>query len=103
MLFIAEEIIQFKDLGKRVAITAGASAPDHIVQEIINKINPKKIEYFVNTEEEEYFPLPIELRKVYKNTEVLLNRIFPKAQLNNSNRIFSNDREWTATDALIAL
>ena len=103
MLNNVDEINKIKDLGKRVAITAGASAPDHIVQEIINKINPKKIEYFINTEEEEYFPLPIELRKIYKNTEVLLHQIFPKSKINKSKRTFANDREWTATDALVAL
>ena len=103
MLNNVDELSQITTIGKQIAITAGASAPDHIVQEIIYKLNPKEIEYFTCIEEEEYFPLPIELRKIYTNTSIILNHIFPKSKTNNTYKIFPNDKEWTATDALIAL
>ena len=57
-----EEIDNLDLKDKNVAVTAGASAPDHIVQEIINKLQPNETIYFENTNETEYFPLPKELR-----------------------------------------
>ena len=105
-VYMLNNVSELKDItifGEQIAITAGASAPDHIVQEIINEINPKELDFFTNIEEEEYFPLPVELRKIYKNTAVLLNRIFPKSKIKNKSKIFSNDKEWTATDALVSL
>ena len=57
-----EEIDNLDLKDKNVAVTAGASAPDHIVQEIINKLKPNETIYFENTDETEYFPLPKELR-----------------------------------------
>ena len=95
-----DELDEIHNLGENIAITAGASAPDHIVEQIISKISPNIIQHFTNIEEEEYFPLPIELRKIHKNMTTILNLIFP--QLNGTN-IPSNkgrDRNWTATDAL---
>ena len=46
--------------GTDVAITAGASAPDHIVKEITEHLNPNNLEFYIDTTEEEYFPLPKE-------------------------------------------
>ena len=83
-----------------IAITAGASAPDHIVDQIIEEINPETIEVFTNTNEEEYFPLPVELRKIHKNLDLFLNHIFPLAKNTQGNFDISNDKGWTATDAL---
>jgi len=103
MLNNVDEIKKIKNIGQKIAITAGASAPDHIVQEIINTINPREIDIFTSIEEDEYFPLPVELRKIYNNTAKLLNHIFPEAQKAKTSKIFSNDKEWTATDALLAL
>ena len=103
MLNNVDEINKIKNIGKKIAITAGASAPDHIVQVIINTINPAEIDIFTSIEEDEYFPLPVELRKIYNNTAKLLNHIFPQAQQSKTSKIFSNDKEWTATDALLAL
>lgn len=103
MLNNVDEINNIENIGNKIAITAGASAPDHIVQEIINTINPREIDLFTSIEEDEYFPLPVELRKIYNNTAKLLNHIFPQAQKSKTSKIFSNDKEWTATDALLAL
>ena len=41
-----EEIDNLDLKDKNVAVTAGASAPDHIVQEIINKLQPKRNNIF---------------------------------------------------------
>ena len=43
--------------GTDVAITAGASAPDHIVKEITEHLNPNNLEFYIDTTEEEYFLL----------------------------------------------
>ena len=83
-----------------IAITAGASAPDHIVNQIIEEINPEIVEVFTNTNEEEYFPLPVELRKIHKNLDLFLNHIFPLAKNTKGDIDISNDKDWTATDAL---
>jgi len=87
---------------KNVAITAGASAPDHIVQEIITRLNPKNTEHFENTDEKEYFPLPKELRSNISAISNFLLNIFPE---NNVEPIKSvnKDKLWNATEALSSL
>ena len=51
------------DLEGVVALTAGASAPDELVNEVLQKINPLNgTELISATDEEEYFPPPRELR-----------------------------------------
>jgi len=95
-----EELDDIHELGENVAITAGASAPDHIVEQIIKKISPNVIQHFTNIEENEYFPLPIELRKVRKNITTILYHIFPKLSEINVEPYNTSDRDWTATDAL---
>ena len=95
-----DELDDVSALGESVAITAGASAPDHIVEQIINKISPNTITHFTNIEEEEYFPLPIELRKLHRNISAILYHIFPKSSSTNVKSHKSSDRDWTATDAL---
>jgi len=95
-----DELNETHKLGEKIAITAGASAPDHIVEQIISKINPKNIQHFTNIEEEEYFPLPIELRKIQKNLITILNQIFPQLKETNNIPNKVRDRDWTATDAL---
>ena len=53
--------IENLNLDGNIAITAGASAPDHLVYEIIDKINPVNLKQFRLKEEDEYFPLPQQL------------------------------------------
>ena len=46
-----------------VGITAGASAPDYLVQEVLERLDPRDgWRLFAVTDEEEYFPLPRGLR-----------------------------------------
>ena len=49
-----------------IAITAGASAPDHLVFDIIKELKPDQIIDFNHKNESEYFPLPKELRNNVK-------------------------------------
>ena len=87
---------------KNVAVTAGASAPDHIVQEIIEKLEPNNVKYFENTNETEYFPLPKELRSNITTISSFLLEIFPDNNIQPI-RSVNKDRKWTATEALNSL
>ncbi len=88
--------------GTDVAITAGASAPDHIVKEITEHLNPNNLEFYIDTTEEEYFPLPKELRRNIAGLSKLLNNMFPKNNKVALNGI-SKDKSWSATEALSSL
>ena len=86
-----------------VAVTAGASAPDHIVYEIIEKINPASLEYFELKQEVEYFPLPQQLRKNIRLISDFLNNFNDSENNPDTTLGISNDKEWTATEALNSL
>ncbi len=88
--------------GANVAITAGASAPDHIVKEITEHLNPNNLEFYIDTTEEEYFPLPKELRRNITGLSKLLKNMFPKNDKDALNGI-SKDKSWSATEALNSL
>ena len=88
--------------GTDVAITAGASAPDHIVKEITEHLNPNNLEFYIDTTEEEYFPLPKELRRNITGLSKLLKNMFPKNDKDALNGI-SKDKGWSATEALSSL
>ena len=88
--------------GTDVAITAGASAPDHIVKEITEHLNPNNLEFYIDTTEEEYFPLPKELRRNITGLSKLLINMFPKNNKEALNGI-SKDKSWSATEALSSL
>ena len=88
--------------GTDVAITAGASAPDHIVKEITEHLNPNNLEFYIDTTEEEYFTLPKELRRNITGLSKLLNNMFPKNNKEALNGI-SKDKSWSATEALSSL
>ena len=88
--------------GTDVAITAGASAPDHIVKEITEHLNPNNLEFYIDTTEEEYFPLPKELRSNITAISKLLKNMFPKNSKEPLNGM-SKDKSWSATEALSSL
>ena len=87
---------------KDVAITAGASATEHIVNEISNFLKPKNFEYYIDTDEDEYFPLPKELRANISSLSRLLVTMFPSNEIEAKNSI-SKDKSWSATEALASL
>jgi 4-hydroxy-3-methylbut-2-enyl diphosphate reductase len=95
--------IENLNLNGNIAITAGASAPDHLVYEIIDKINPVNLEQFRLKEEDEYFPLPQQLRSNIKNISEFLS-IFNISETNPKSEYgINNDKKWTATEALNSL
>ena len=97
-----EDLKEINIENKNVAITAGASAPEHIVNEISNFLNPNNLEFYTDTTEEEYFPLPKELRTNIAGLSKLLQSMFPQNDTEPSNGI-SKDKNWSATEALSSL
>jgi len=59
-----------EDLAGIVGVTAGASAPDRLVDEVIGRLAPRHgVEVRAVTEEDEYFPPPPELRELLKGRD----------------------------------
>jgi 4-hydroxy-3-methylbut-2-en-1-yl diphosphate reductase len=57
------------DLSGTIAVTAGASAPEWLVEEVLDQLAPRHgIEVVDVTVEEEYFPPPPELRELLRCT-----------------------------------
>ena len=82
-----------------VGVTAGASAPDHLVQEVIDRLDPAQgFELWSATEEEEYFPLPPQLRSFVSTLQTLVEAGVTARPGGES--WLERDREWTATEAL---
>ena len=83
-----------------VGLTAGASAPDHLVQEVIDALAPHQgFELAHITEEDEYFPLPRQLRAFIS----VLGQVVEAgltAPASDRRGWMDHDRSWTATDAL---
>jgi 4-hydroxy-3-methylbut-2-en-1-yl diphosphate reductase len=78
------------DLDGVVGVTAGASAPEDLVDAVIARLAPANgVEEVHVTEEDEYFPPPRELR------ELLRSRLGPDA--------LADDRNITASDVLESL
>jgi 4-hydroxy-3-methylbut-2-enyl diphosphate reductase len=78
------------DLDGVVGVTAGASAPEDLVDAVIARLAPREgVEEVHVTEEDEYFPPPRELR------ELLRSRIGPDA--------LADDRNITASEVLESL
>lgn len=83
-----------------VGLTAGASAPDHLVQEVIDRIEPSAgFELFSVTDEEEYFPLPRQLRGFLGALQAAVEGAFT-ARKPGRPGLLENDHDWTATEAL---
>ena len=85
---------------KVVGVTAGASAPDHLVQEVIDRLDPTNgFEVWSSTEEEEYFPLPPQLRAFVTTLQQLVEAGVTASKQGEGSWL-ENDRDWTATEAL---
>ncbi|MFQ5523166.1 MAG: 4-hydroxy-3-methylbut-2-enyl diphosphate reductase [Acidimicrobiia bacterium] len=83
-----------------VGVTAGASAPDHLVQEVIDFLQPSQgFELWTVTEEGEYFPLPPQLRAFVATLQSLVEAgVTASPPVEPS--LLDRDREWTAAEAL---
>jgi 4-hydroxy-3-methylbut-2-enyl diphosphate reductase len=83
-----------------VGLTAGASAPDLLVQEVIDRIAPTAgFELWSTIEEQEYFPLPPQLRAFVTTLQTLIEAGVT-ARRPGQDGLLQRDREWTATEAL---
>lgn len=83
-----------------VGLTAGASAPDHLVQDVIDRLSPVHgFDLWRVTEEQEYFPLPPQLRAFVTTLQQLVEAGVTARTLGSESWI-ETDREWTATEAL---
>jgi 4-hydroxy-3-methylbut-2-enyl diphosphate reductase len=83
-----------------VGVTAGASAPDHLVREVIDRVAPTAgFELLAVTEEEEYFPLPPQLRTLLSTLQALVEAGYT-ARRRGEQGLLERDREWSATEAL---
>jgi len=61
------------DLSGTVGVIAGASAPESLVEEVLAALDPAQgVEEVAAVDEEEYFPLPRELRELLRNATSLL-------------------------------
>ena len=83
-----------------VGVTAGASAPDHLVAEVIDRLAPRNgVELVQVTKEGEYFPLPRQLRGFLASLQAVVEAGF-SARHRGASGLLENDRSWTATEAL---
>jgi 4-hydroxy-3-methylbut-2-enyl diphosphate reductase len=83
-----------------VGLTAGASAPDLLVQEVIERLAPTSgFELWSTIEEQEYFPLPPQLRAFVTTLQNLVEAGVT-ARRPGQDGLLQRDREWTATEAL---
>jgi len=87
------------DLDGVVGVTAGASAPESLVNEVLERLNAREGVY-VNpvTIEDEYFPPPPELRELLRSLESLISLSF-KGSLPQDD-VASRDREFSAATVL---
>ena len=94
-----------------VGITAGASAPEDIVQEVISACKAKDgTEYLSVIDEDEYFPPPSQLRNLVLDYNFALDAVFASRALQEDEdrespdlvSVFSKDRSESASDSLVS-
>ena len=84
-----------------VGVTAGASAPEDVVQAVINLLSPVDgVEEVTVTEEDEYFPPPRSLRNLLSAVDVASTFGFGGSV---PERLRINDREVDAAEVLVEL
>jgi 4-hydroxy-3-methylbut-2-enyl diphosphate reductase len=94
----ADEITE--PLQGMIGLTAGASAPDEIVNDIIRVLQPKHgVEEIHATDEDEYFPPPRNLRELQDAVALTHSRIVGRP----ASRQSLADRKIAASAVLAAL
>jgi 4-hydroxy-3-methylbut-2-enyl diphosphate reductase len=89
------------DLSGTVGVTAGASAPESVVEAVIARLGPHQgVEEVRITEEDEYFPPPRELRDLLAGVDVLATFALGGSV---PDRPSLNDRQLQASDVLAML
>jgi 4-hydroxy-3-methylbut-2-enyl diphosphate reductase len=87
------------DLHGVVAVTAGASAPESLVNEVLDHLDPRDgVDVRSVTVEDEYFPPPPELREMLKALSALMDLALDTP--NPSTFDSQADREFTAAQVL---
>jgi len=87
------------DLSGTVAVTAGASAPEYLVNEVLEFLNPVNgVEISSVTVEDEYFPPPPELREMLKTLSAVLDLSLNTGTVSTFDG--QADREFTAAEVL---
>jgi 4-hydroxy-3-methylbut-2-enyl diphosphate reductase len=84
-----------------VGVTAGASAPEDLVQAVVARLAPSQGVVPVHvTEEDEYFPPPRELRELMSTFDAAVPVLFGGAKPGSGSGAFSDDRRVDAADVL---
>ncbi len=92
------------DLFGTVGVTAGASAPEALVQEVITRLAPRQgVEPVVVTREDEYFPPPPELRELLRALAVAVGVLVAAPGAGRPADPVADDREVSAADVLALL
>jgi 4-hydroxy-3-methylbut-2-enyl diphosphate reductase len=90
------------DLSGTVAVTAGASAPESLVNEVLEFLNPERgVLVETVTVEDEYFPPPPELREMLKALSAVLDLALATPIVSTFDG--QADREFTAAQVLSAI
>jgi 4-hydroxy-3-methylbut-2-en-1-yl diphosphate reductase len=90
------------DLFGTVAVTAGASAPESLVNEVLHVLRPTDgVTVTSVTVEDEYFPPPPELREMLKALSALVDVIFQTPERSSFDG--QADRDFTAAEVLSAV
>jgi 4-hydroxy-3-methylbut-2-enyl diphosphate reductase len=90
------------DLFGTVAVTAGASAPESLVNEVLNLLDPTDgVTVKSVTVEDEYFPPPPELREMLKAISALVDLVLQTPE--SSSFDGQADRDFTAAQVLSAV
>ena len=86
-----------------VGLTAGASAPDQLVFQVVEALEPVNgVEVVRVTEEGEYFPLPPDLRRLLAALQAAVEGGLTAQRPGLEGRL-ENDRSWKADEALALL
>ena len=89
------------DLSGTVAVTAGASAPESLVNEVLEFLNPVNgVSIDTVTVEDEYFPPPPELREMLNALSAVLDLVLATPTVSTFDG--QADREFTAAQVLSA-
>jgi 4-hydroxy-3-methylbut-2-enyl diphosphate reductase len=87
-----------------VGVTAGASAPEDLVQEVIEHLAPADgVEIITVTDEDEYFPPPRELRELLPRLVALLSAALGAPVADAPPRSLPDDRSLDASSVLADL
>ena len=90
-----------RDLRGTVGVTAGASAPEELVNAVIERLAPNLgVEEVRITDEDEYFPPPRELRELLSALETTIHALLA---VPSNSRVAPLDREIAASEVLASL